>query len=216
MARISTTAAPNIPLSSREYNPNQQEQISNVLRLYFNQVDNFTQLVGGPLGGSNLNNPFGMFMSAVDQTSAGITSENIVQLDTVVLSNGVRVENNEEIWFSTAGQFLVTVSLQVTNRDNVIHEFELWAKSNGTNYPLSNTRFDIPERKSASIWGHATPAVNGIFTVIDPSNEYLRLAWWSASTLVFLQYYDSQTAPVRPAIPSVIITVNQISCPCDR
>lgn len=216
MARISTTAAPNIPLSSREYNPNQQEQISNVLRLYFNQVDNFTQLVGGPLGGSNLNNPFGMFMSSVDQPSAGITSENIVQLDEVILSNGVRVENNEEIWFSTAGQFLVTVSLQVTNRDNSVREFELWAKQNGTNYPLSNTRFDIPERKSASVWGHATPAVNGIFTVTNPSTDYLRMAWWADSTLVFLEYYDSRTSPDRPAIPSVIITVNQISCPCDR
>lgn len=216
MARISTTAAPNIPLSSREYNPNQQEQISNVLRLYFNQVDNFTQLVGGPLGASNLNNPFGMFMSSVDQESAGITSENIVQLDEVILSNGVRVENNEEIWFSTAGQFLVTVSLQVTNRDNSVREFELWAKQNGTNYPLSNTRFDIPERKSATIWGHSTPAVNGIFTVTNPSTDYLRMAWWADSTLVFLEYYDSRTSPDRPAIPSVIITVNQISCPCDR
>ena len=97
MPRVSTTAAPNIPLSSREYNPNQQEQISNVLRLYFNQVDNFTQLIGGPLGAANLNSPFGMFMSNVDQESAGITSENIVQLDTIVLSNGIRVENNEEI-----------------------------------------------------------------------------------------------------------------------
>lgn len=216
MARISTTAAPNIPLSSREYNPNQQEQISNVLRLYFNQVDNFTQLIGGPLGGANINNPFGMFMSAVDQTSAGITSENIVQLDEVILSNGVRVENNEEIWFSTAGQFLVTVSLQVTNRDNSVREFELWAKQNGTNYPLSNTRFDIPERKSATIWGHATPAVNGIFTVTNPSTDYLRMAWWADSTLVFLEYYDARTSPDRPAIPSAIITVNQISCPCDR
>ena len=211
MNRISTTAAPNIPLSSREYNPNQQEQISNVLRLYFNQVDNFTQLVGGPLGAANLNNPFGMFMSAVDQTSAGTTSENIVQLDTVVLSNGIRVENNEEIWFSTAGQFLVNANLQVTNRDNAVHEFELWAKQNTTNYPLSNTRFDVPERKSATIWGHTTAAINGIFTVTNPSTDYLRFAWWSASLLVYLEHYAAGTAPVRPEIPSAIITVNQIS-----
>jgi len=211
MARIATTVAPNIPLSPREYSASQQEQISNALRLYFNQVDNFTRLVGGPLGGSNINNPFGMFMSSVDQESAGVTSENIVQLDEVILSNGIRVENNEEIRFSTAGQFLVTVSLQVTNRDNVIHEFELWAKQNGSNYPLSNTRFDIPERKSASIWGHSTPAVNGIFTVTNPSEEYLRMAWWSDSLLVYLQHYAARTSPDRPAIPSVIITVNQIS-----
>jgi hypothetical protein len=216
MARISTTIAPSLPLMRRDFDYNQMEQVHNALRLYFNQVDNFTQLVGGPLGGANLNNPFGMFMSSVDQASAGVTSENIVQLDTVVLSNGVRVENNEEIWFSTAGQFLVTVSLQVTNRNNAVQEFELWAKQNGTNYPLSNTRFDIPERKSSTIWGHATPAVNGIFTVTNPTEEYLRMAWWSDSALVFLQYYDARTSPARPAIPSVIITVNQISCPCDR
>jgi len=111
---------------------------------------------------------------------------------------------------------LVTVSLQVTNRNNAVQEFELWAKQNGTNYPLSNTRFDIPERKSSTIWGHATPAVNGIFTVTNPTEEYLRMAWWSDSALVFLQYYDARTSPARPAIPSVIITVNQISCPCDR
>ena len=211
MARISTTAAPNIPLSSREYNPNQQEQISNVLRLYFNQVDNFTQLVGGPLGASNLNNPFSMFMSAVDQANAGITSENIVQLDTIVLSNGIRVENNDEIWFSTAGQFLVNANFQVVNQDNAVHEFELWAKQNTTNYPLSNTRFDFPERKSATIWGHTTAAVNVIFTVTNPSTDYLSFAWWSDSLLVYLEHYAAGTAPVRPEIPSVIITVNQIS-----
>lgn len=216
MSRIATTAAPNIPLSTREYNSGQQEQVSNALRLYFNQVDNFTRLVGGPLGGSNLNNPFGMFMSGVDQSSAGVTSENIVQLDEAILSNGIRVENNEEIWFSTAGQFLVTVSIQVTNRDNAIHEFELWAKQNGSNYPLSNTRYDIPVRKSATDWGHLAAAVNGVFTVTDPSLEYLRMAWWSDSLLVYLEHYAARTSPVRPAIPSVIITVNQISCLCDR
>jgi len=67
MARISTTIAPSLPLMRRDFDYNQMEQVHNALRLYFNQVDNFTQLVGGPLGGSNLNNPFGMFMSSVDQ-----------------------------------------------------------------------------------------------------------------------------------------------------
>ena len=37
------TKAPNLPLSQAEYNQISQEQFSNALRLYFSQIDNFSQ-----------------------------------------------------------------------------------------------------------------------------------------------------------------------------
>jgi hypothetical protein len=36
---IPRTASPNLPLAPREYEPSYQEQLNNVLRLYFNQID---------------------------------------------------------------------------------------------------------------------------------------------------------------------------------
>ena len=87
----------------------------------------------------------------------------------------------------------------------------MWAKSTGSNYPLSNTRFDIPARKTSSIWAHIVPSITGIFTVVNPSTEYLELAWWANSTDVFLEHYSSGTSPTRPAIPSVIAVVHFIS-----
>lgn len=155
--------------------------------------------------------PHAMLLSDVDQANASITGENLITYNNVVASNGIRVENNSRIYVPCSGQYLVTFSLQVSNRDNATHEFEVWAKDTGTNYPLSNTRFDIPARKSASIWSHIVPMVSGIFTVNDPINNYLELAWWSDSLDVFLEHYGPGVSPTRPAIPSVILTINFVS-----
>jgi hypothetical protein len=35
-----TTSAPNLPIAPSEYDPRYQDQLNNVLRLYFSQLDN--------------------------------------------------------------------------------------------------------------------------------------------------------------------------------
>lgn len=155
--------------------------------------------------------PYAMLISEDDQNNASITGENLITYSQVALSRGITVENNSEIHVPCAGQYLVTFSLQVTNRGNTAAEFEVWAKDSGTNYPLSNSRFDVPVRKSSTIWSHIVPAISGIFTVNDPANDYLELAWWSDSLDVYLEHYGTNTSPDRPAIPSVILTINFVS-----
>jgi hypothetical protein len=155
--------------------------------------------------------PHAMLLSDADQTSAGITSENLLTFDTVALTNGIRVVDNTKIYVPCSGQYLVTFTLQVTNRSNAAAEFEVWAKDTGVNYPLSNTRFDIPARKTALIWAHVVPAITGIFTVTDPAVNYLQLAWWSDNVDVYVENYVAGTSPTRPAIPSVILTINFVS-----
>jgi hypothetical protein len=98
-----------------------------------------------------------------------------------------------------------------SNRGNATQEIEVWAKNTGTNYPLSNTRFDIPARKSVGVNSHVVAAVSGIFTVNDPVVEYLEMAWWASSTDIYLEYYPARVTPTRPEIPSVILTANFIS-----
>ena len=155
--------------------------------------------------------PYGMLISDADQTNAGITSENLITYTSANPANGVRIVDNSKIYVPCAGHYLVVFSLQVTNRGNTAAEFEIWAKDTGANFPLSNTRFDIPVRKSATIWAHVVPAVSGIFTVNDPSTNYLQLAWWSDSLDVYLEHYAAGVSPTRPAIPSVILTINFVS-----
>jgi hypothetical protein len=181
------------------------------LRLYFNRLSNVLNTLTGTNGGSELQNPHAMLMSDQDQTNASITGANIISYNQPVITQGVEVRSSNQIWFEKAGQYLVTFSLQVTNRSNAAQEFEVWAGYNGSNYPLSNTRFDIPARKSTDVWAHIVPAISGIFTVTNPDTEYLTIKWWASSTDVFLEHYPAGTSPTRPEIPSVILTVNFVS-----
>ena len=228
--------APALPLPPNEYNRQQFDELVRALRVYFNLLDSLTpqqaqsyrandffggafsgdlvsaaNIRGGVISGFNrgIEAPYAMLMSDQDQTTAGTTSENLVSYNTPVYQYGVRVENNTQIKFDYPGQYLVTVSLQVTNTDNQIKEFELWAKNSGVNYPLSNTRYDVPANKGMASAGHLVANVAGIFTVVN--GEYLEMAWWSEGANVKLEHYAAGTSPTRPEIPSVILTVNFIS-----
>ena len=212
MTQLKTPASPRLPdPGPAGVNAGYMVGFINVLRLYLNQASNLFQLVFGPLGGVYVENPHAMLMSDQDQANASITGANQLSFNQLVITKGVRVENTDEIWFDQAGQYLVTFTLQVTNRSNAIQEFEVWAGYNGSNYPLSNTRFDIPARKSATVWSHIVPAITGIFTVANPQTEYLTIKWWASSTDVYLEHYAARTSPTRPEIPSVILTVNFVS-----
>jgi len=155
--------------------------------------------------------PYGMFMDDADQSNPSTTAANTLRLNTPIFGSGIRVEDDTKLYFDYPGQYEINVSCQVVNRSNAIREFELWAVNTGTNYPLSNTRFDVPARKATNVWGHTVAAISGIFTVTDPVNEYLEMAWWANSTDVYIENYPARTSPDRPQIPSVILTAKFLS-----
>lgn len=223
--------APALPLPSGEYDLRQQSELVRALRLYFNLIDSLTpqqaqsyraeNFFGGTFTGSGfqggtlsgfgrgLEVPYAMLMSDEDQSSAGTTSENIITYNRIIFSDGINVEDNSKITFAYPGQYLVTARFQFANRGNASAEFEIWAKNSGVNYPLSNTRFDIPARKSGSIYSHVTANISGIFTVTN--GEYLEFAWWSDGADMYIEHYAVGTSPTRPEIASVIVTINFIS-----
>jgi len=51
------TKAPNLPIAPTDYSFDYQNQISNAFRLYFTQIDNFTQATVIPLSGTTANRP---------------------------------------------------------------------------------------------------------------------------------------------------------------
>ena len=235
MSKINNVRLPNA--STGDYSPEQFNQLVRSLeQVIFQLNSSYTPIVsqdtaaaatwmsagsgagGGFAGGirgfqisNGMMQPHAMLLSDVDQESDGITSENLLTFNTVALSNGIRVVDNTKIFVPCSGQYLVTFTLQMTNRSNSAAEFEIWAKDTGVNYPLSNTRFDIPARKSSTIWSHVVPAVTGIFTVTDPAVNYLEIAWWSDNADVYIEHYAAGTSPTRPEIPSVIFTINFVS-----
>lgn len=57
MSNLIPPKAPNLPVSPAQYSKQYQDQISNVFRLYFTQVDNYTQASAIPANGTTANRP---------------------------------------------------------------------------------------------------------------------------------------------------------------
>jgi len=54
---VKPTIAPNLPTAQTEYSVDYEIQLTNALRLYFNQLDNFTQNAAKPASGTTAHRP---------------------------------------------------------------------------------------------------------------------------------------------------------------
>jgi len=78
-------AQPRLPVATEEYDPDYQNQLNNVLRLYFNQLDNYNRLFASATGGAFLQFPNGAFyQDGVTTLTNSIT--NVSTADIVVAS----------------------------------------------------------------------------------------------------------------------------------
>lgn len=58
---LKNTVAPNLPVAMNDYSQQYSDQYSNILRLYFNQLDNFTRALASNIGGALIKFPNGAF-----------------------------------------------------------------------------------------------------------------------------------------------------------
>ena len=56
-APLRATKSPNLPIAPVDYRQQYIDQLSNALRLYFSQIDNFTQAAVNPLYGPTADRP---------------------------------------------------------------------------------------------------------------------------------------------------------------
>jgi len=54
---LRSTKAPNLPIAPVDYSQQYIDQLSNALRLYFTEIDNFTQASSVPISGPTSNRP---------------------------------------------------------------------------------------------------------------------------------------------------------------
>ena len=58
---LKNTIAPSLPVATQDYEKQYEDQYSNILRLYFNQIDNYTRALASNIGGSLIRFPNGAF-----------------------------------------------------------------------------------------------------------------------------------------------------------
>ena len=120
--RLNNPAVPNLPIATPEYSRVYQDQFSNVLRLYFNRLNNNLNALLSPDGGRFLSNPFGSFSSDSDQTAASTTVAYAITYDVTDISDSVYLSNNSRLNTTYPGIYNLQFSIQFVNTDTQIHD----------------------------------------------------------------------------------------------
>lgn len=95
--KLVPTKAPALPLADQNYAKNYQDRYSNILRLYFNQMDTFSSGLAGVRGGMFLNIPYGSFYDTTSQHDGATTIPYAMRLNQTAGSNGVTVEQRQVV-----------------------------------------------------------------------------------------------------------------------
>ena len=201
--------APNLPLAPYTYDSKYHEQQNNVLRLYFNQIDNIVRQLTASTDTSGLRVPYGAFQDSTDQTAVSTTVAYPVTFNTTDFSNGVSVASNSRITVTTAGLYNLQFSIQLTNTTNASQDVDIWFQVNGTNVANSNSRFGLAPRKSPGDPYHIIAALNYFVSV--NATDYVEIVWRTTDTGVSIEQYPASVSPTRPAIPSAIATMSFVS-----
>jgi hypothetical protein len=184
---------PSLPVAPVSYEQRYQDQYSNVMRLYLNQVSNAV----------NAPKPYGSFYSDQDQTNPVANAVNKMTLNrTVDAFNVVVGAINSRVYVSEEAIYNIQFSAQVDKTIGGVDFMYIWLMINGVNVPHSATKINIQGSAEAEVaaWNFVVPLAE---------NDYFELAWSSPETRMFLS--EEPATGSIPEIPSVIITVTWVS-----
>ena len=207
---VRASKAPNLPIAQPVYSQQATDMYSNILRLYFNTIDNITSAILGVVGMTSFSAPYGSFIDT--STVAAVPN-----VSTPVLLNGVNTNSSQvyigtptsRIYITNAGIYNYQYSLQVTNSAAQIHPLEVWVRQNGVDIPNSSSVVNLPVKRG-SIDSETILALNLLIPV--QAGDYLELVWLAAAAAVSLSTVPaSAVAPIHPQAPAVIITVTFVS-----
>jgi len=198
---------PRLPAATNQYDFNYQNQLNNVLRLYFNQLDNsFTALLNSN-GGAYLRSPYGAFSDFTDQTTTANTAT-LVALATTDFSNQVTIATSK-ITVQNAGIYNLQFSVQLESSSNAPQDVFIWLKQNGVDIVGSTGKVGLPARKSPGDPFHDIKGWNYFLSM--EANDYVEIYWSTTSIDVSIQTYAASGTPTKPSTASVVATMSFVS-----
>jgi hypothetical protein len=210
--------APNLLIAPVEYSQQYIDQLSNALRLYFNEIDNGMAAMLSGTGGSNLSLPYIAASDNTDQLATASDTPTVVKWDTLEGGNGFTLAAPGSATALVSGVYKITYSLQLTNTDNAAHDAAVWLKINNADVPRSTTIFTVPARKSAGVFSYVCAYSEVVFSL--EAGDVLELYWATnqaydtspATAGIYIEHLAAQTVPyARPAVPSALGSITFIS-----
>lgn len=205
---LSTVKAPRLPAAPVEYAQRYGDDLTNVLRLYFNQLDNLSSNLLGAQGGRFLNFPYAAIQRTTDVSFVANTAKQIT-FDQNDFLSGCANDGTDGISVSYSGIYNYQFSVQFKNTDTQIHSAWVWLKVNGVDVAGTGSKFDVIS-KHGGIDGFVIGAAN--FYVELQADDTVEMWAAASNTAVTFDATGASTSPfAMPAIPSVVATLSFVS-----
>jgi len=201
---VQTPKAPSLPFAEVQYSRNYLDQLNNVLRLYFNQLDNTFQSLLSIAGGAAFKFPNGSFYLTTQQTIPVINTAYAIPFNNTSVSNQVAIgTTTSHIVTNVAGYYNFQFSAQLAKTAGSTMSAWVWPRVNGVDIPDSNTKLQLTGSSSSEMvaaWNFVLPMNAG---------DYFELYWAADHVDVILKAEAANS--FSPAIPPVILTATFVS-----
>jgi hypothetical protein len=141
---------------------------------------------------------FGCFKDTTQQNSEGITSANLVTINTTSISSGVSIVSGSRITFENPGKYLINFLGQFFFSGGSSNlNITIWYAKNGVIVEDSAFTFTTSSAQNDQVLGDLEDVIS------VNANDYIQLYWWAGSTGVSLKPTAAGTSPTRPASASL-------------
>jgi hypothetical protein len=201
---VQTPKAPSLPFAEVQYSRNYLDQLNNVLRLYFNQLDNTFQSLLSIAGGAAFKFPNGSFYLTTQQTIPVINTAYAIPFNNTSVSNQVAIgTTTSHIVTNVAGYYNFQFSAQLAKTAGSTMSAWVWPRVNGVDIPDSNTKLQLTGSSSSEMvaaWNFVLPMNAG---------DYFELYWAADHVGVIIKAEAANS--FSPAIPPVLLSATFVS-----
>jgi hypothetical protein len=214
---LNRTKAPALPFAPVEYDRVYQDTFNNILRQYFNTLDNFVGQLSIDTGTAGL--PVLPHIAAQDNTDQYATATNTatkVLWSTLDSGYGFTLNVDSTATPTYTGVYKIDYSLQFLNTDTQIHDLYVWLKVDGVDVAGSASIFSVPN-KHGGVNGALVAYSSLTFPVTAGQDIALYWATNQAATSggangIYMHEAPAQTSPfAMPSIPSAVGSIVLVS-----
>jgi hypothetical protein len=128
-----------------------------------------------------------------------------MRLNETALSNGVSIVGGSAILLANAGVYDIQFSAQMRKDSAASAQLDIWLR-----LTRGGSTSDVPDSNTSVLLGQSRKFVAAWdFMVSVQAGDKYELMWSTDDPTMVVLYQPPQTGPVRPATPSLIVTVMQ-------
>jgi hypothetical protein len=150
---------------------------------------------------------FGAFSDNRTQSASANTATSMLLNTTDVGASGVHLTSGSRILFDSTGVYNIQFSAQIQRKagSGTVAPC-IWLAYTGSNVVNSATDVIIAgnanEAQTVAAWNWVLPI---------KANDWIEIKWSTSDTDIVLFATGSRTNPVRPSVPSIILTTTQVA-----